>query len=76
MVSRNSELRLIDRKEVEYLYGVSKRFLELAAVKGIGPAYVKIGRSVRYRRDDIEAWILEQRIPCDQRGEKSGGGFS
>lgn len=27
---------------------------------GTGPTYVKIGRHVRYRRRDIEAWLLSR----------------
>ena len=49
--------RLLDRREVEKNYGIGKRFLEVAAVKGEGPPMVKIGRLVRYRARDIEAWI-------------------
>lgn len=49
--------RLMDRLEVEERYGITKRFLEVAAVKGEGPAMVKVGRSARYRASDIEAWI-------------------
>ena len=49
--------RLLDRREVEENYGIGKRFLEVAAVKGEGPPMVKIGRLVRYRARDIEAWI-------------------
>ncbi|VEI03733.1 Predicted transcriptional regulator [Acidipropionibacterium jensenii] len=28
--------------------------------EGIGPKSFKLGRSVRYRRADIEAWVTEQ----------------
>ena len=28
---------------------------------GTGPAYVKVGRMVRYRRDDVESWLDSQR---------------
>ena len=28
---------------------------------GTGPAYVKVGRMVRYRREDVEAWLDSQR---------------
>ncbi len=52
-----AEKRLISRTEVEEHFGVSKRFLELAAMKGEGPRFVRIGRTVRYRREDIEEWI-------------------
>lgn len=49
--------RLLTRAEVEARFGVSKRYLELAACRGEGPKLVRIGRSVRYRPADIRAWI-------------------
>lgn len=29
---------------------------------GVGPAYVKVGRHVRYRRSDLDAFIAEHRV--------------
>ncbi len=29
---------------------------------GTGPVYMKIGKLVRYRREDVEKWLFEQRI--------------
>lgn len=49
--------RLLDRKEVEERFGISKRFLETNAVRGVGPRFVRVGRLVRYRARDIQAWI-------------------
>ena len=54
-------LRLLSRDEVEAFFGISKRFLELAARKNNGPVFVKIGRLTRYRVQDIEAWITKNR---------------
>jgi hypothetical protein len=31
--------------------------------KGVGPAYVKLGRHVRYLRDDLDHWAAERRSP-------------
>lgn len=53
--------RLIDRREAEAL-GLSRRFLELAALKGDGPPFIKIGRSVRYRVGDLLDWIKARRF--------------
>lgn len=50
-------LRLLSRKEVEELYGITKRYLELAAARGDGPRRVYVGRLVKYRQTDIDAWI-------------------
>ncbi len=49
--------RLLSRGEVEERFGISKRFLELAAMRGQGSAIVRIGRLVRYRPADLHAWI-------------------
>jgi predicted DNA-binding transcriptional regulator AlpA len=49
--------RLLSRLEVEDLFGIPKRFLEKSAQTGEGPIRVYVGRLVRYRVDDIRAWI-------------------
>ena len=54
--------RLLSRAEVETKFGISRRFLEISAVRGDGPPYIKIGRSVRYRIGDLREWIEMQRI--------------
>lgn len=54
--------RLLDRREVEERFGISKRFLEIAAVRGEGPPMIKIGRLARYRVADIRSWIAAQSI--------------
>jgi len=48
---------LLSRTEVESHFGISKRFLEVTGLKADGPPYIRIGRSVRYRAQDIRAWI-------------------
>lgn len=55
--------RLLSRNEVEATYGIAKRFLEIAACKGGGPDFVKVGRLTRYRVQDIEDWIDKHRYP-------------
>lgn len=54
--------RLLSRAEVEVNFGLSRRFLEVSAVRGDGPPMVKIGRSVRYRVGDVRAWIEARRV--------------
>ena len=39
--------------------------------KGFGPAYVKLGRSVRYRIDDVRIWLRAQLIePRDETTDR------
>ena len=50
--------KLLSRLEVEQEFGISKRFLEIAAVRGDGPPMVKLSkRMVRYRPRDIVSWL-------------------
>lgn len=53
---------LLSRPQVELNFGISRRFLEIAAVRGDGPSYHKIGSSVRYRVADLRQWIEAQRV--------------
>lgn len=56
----NNEERLLTRTEVEERFGITKRFLELAAMRREGPPIVRLGRSVRYRPSDMRIWIADQ----------------
>lgn len=52
---------LLSRPEVQERFGLSRRYLEISAVRGDGPPMTKIGRSVRYRVGDLRAWIEARR---------------
>ena len=43
----------------EYL-GISESLLHTYRADGIGPVYLKLGKLVRYRLDDVEKWLEEQ----------------
>ena len=38
--------RLLTRDEVEALFGISRRYLEVSAVRGDGPPMIGVGRSI------------------------------
>lgn len=50
---------LNETQAAEYL-GLSVRTLQAWRVRGGGPVFVKLGRAVRYRPDDLNAWINER----------------
>lgn len=56
-MKNDDEDRLLSRLEVEQQFGITKRFLEIAACRGDGPKLVRIGRLVKYRPRDIRDWI-------------------
>ena len=45
----------------EYL-GLSESMIAKMRCLGGGPAYFKLGRAVRYRRDDLDEWLSARRV--------------
>ena len=48
---------LLDRKTAAIGMGYTVGWLEWVATHGGGPVITKIGRSVRYRKSDVLAWL-------------------
>ena len=51
---------LLTVEQVSAAYGFPVATLYSWRHRGIGPASVRLGARVRYRRADIEAWITER----------------
>jgi hypothetical protein len=70
-VSRPNEVPryLLNQIELADRWRISPRTLERWRWLNQGPAYLKIGGRVVYRRDDIEAYEAQQR--CDINGRLS-----
>ena len=52
--------RLLTTAEAAALLDKSKGWLDQSRGKGTGPRYLKIGANVRYRPEDIQAWLDQQ----------------
>jgi excisionase family DNA binding protein len=48
---------LLTQNQVAERISVSVRTLERFRVSGDGPRFVKAGRLVRYRVEDVDAWV-------------------
>lgn len=59
MRNHEQQVLLTDREASQYL-SISKSWLRQSRIKGIGPNFIKIGRSVRYRIKDLESWVEQQ----------------
>src|SRR5207244_1146260 len=62
--SSNIKHHLLTALQVATMLGVSKRQVWRLASAGILPGRVKIGKLVRWRRDEIERWIVKG---CSQK---------
>ena len=47
----------LDTKDAAAYLSCSPSFLNQRRVRGGGPPYIKLGHSVRYKRDDLDAWM-------------------
>jgi hypothetical protein len=62
-VGNTAKPQLLSRDEIEAEYGITRRWLELAALSGNGPVFIKIAsRTVRYRRDELERWLSAREV--------------
>jgi excisionase family DNA binding protein len=51
---------VLNELEAAARLGLSHRTLQMWRVRGIGPCFLKVGRSVRYRPADVDAWLEAQ----------------
>ena len=67
---------LLTEKVAARLLAVSNRTLQTWRFRGIGPAFVRAGRAVRYRQTDLDAWISANTVNYSEpkRGARPGGG--
>lgn len=56
--------RLWDQRTLAAYIGKSTAWCERARWAGEGPRFIKLGRHVRYRADDVLAWIEENARTC------------
>jgi predicted DNA-binding transcriptional regulator AlpA len=54
-----NEINLLKQTDLEKLLGLRPSTLEQMRLTGRGPKFCKIGRSVRYRVEDVTAWIQQ-----------------
>ena len=49
--------KLLKSKEVAEIMGLKVQALEMWRQRDIGPRYLKLGHNVRYRIEDVIAWL-------------------
>lgn len=51
---------LLTGREAAAFMGIAEQTLRIARITGTGAKFVKVGRSVRYRKSDIEAYLASR----------------
>ena len=68
MNNKNNDNHLFTSKEAANELKVSESFLAKARMRGTGPAFIQIGRAVRYSRAALETFkALQTRISTSQQ---------
>jgi predicted DNA-binding transcriptional regulator AlpA len=55
-------LPLLTQRQAAEMLALSERTLERFRVSGLGPKFVRMGKSVRYRLSDVEVWIASRTV--------------
>jgi len=64
-------MTLLTRREAAALLRLSQRTLERLRVTGLGPRFVRTGRLVRYRQDDLDTWVNARVVGSTSEGARS-----
>jgi hypothetical protein len=54
-------VNMLTTEEAAYRIGFAPKTLAKMRVTGSGPAFHKVGRSVRYAVEDLESWLASRR---------------
>lgn len=66
--------RLLCEKSAARFMGLSIRTLQAWRHRSVGPSYVRAGRAIRYRLQDLTTWIASNTVPVgEQYRPKSAG---
>lgn len=56
-------------KEVEALYGIKANTLAVWRSQGVGPDYYKAGKTVLYKKEEVDKFFEAKRVRCFRPGE-------
>ncbi len=66
----NSNARMLRVVDAAQLLGVSASYLNKLRQQGGGPTYRKLGHSVVYHPDDLQAWLETKRRTSTAEGNR------
>lgn len=63
-MSKQDGVPRLTRREAAAQLGVSKATLDRWRARGVGPAFYRIGGSIRYRAEDLHAFVQRVDVPA------------
>ena len=62
-----ADLRTYSTAEISAMYGLGESYLRKLRQLSKGPKYLKLGRMVRYRKEDVEDWLKMAMVEVNPR---------
>jgi excisionase family DNA binding protein len=62
VADRDIRQPLATRRDVAEYLGIPEGTVEQWGSRGHGPAYIRVGRHVRYRWSDIDSWLCSREV--------------
>lgn len=53
---------LMTAEQVATLLGFTENYLAVMRMQKRGPSFIKFGRAVRYRPEDVQAWLAARTV--------------
>jgi len=57
-------LRWLNEQQTARYIGMNRPWLRLQPMHHTGPAYIRLGRSIRYDIRDLDEWLSKHRVEC------------
>jgi predicted DNA-binding transcriptional regulator AlpA len=57
--------RRLTENETAHYIAMSRPWLRLQRMKGTGPAFIRVGRAIRYDIRDLDAWLSKHRVETE-----------
>jgi len=73
MNEASSQDRLLCEKSAARFLGLSIRTLQAWRHRSVGPSYVRAGRAIRYRLQDLTSWIVSNTVSVGERCRPADG---
>jgi predicted DNA-binding transcriptional regulator AlpA len=60
---------LLTQRQASEMLVLSERTIERLRVSGLGPKFIRVRRSIRYRVVDLEEWIASRVVTSTSQGD-------
>ena len=68
-MDRDTPTSIIRERDASRYISMSVAWLRQGRARGRGPSFLRINRAIRYRLQDLDEWLLSQRVESRETGK-------